>query len=180
MIACPPNQTGTSYRPGPDRRGGLASTVSLQPPALGFRHRHQSGSAPRTIRRLARSATKTEPARSSAWPPITTSPSSSAWATRPIARCSPSPRPTAARSARLTVTVTGKIAIRRPADHPVRRAAGSGRCPGCCDQRRLRVRWVTPLGLFTASIWKWSSSASRPSQSRSPRPSTMGTTTMCR
>jgi len=52
---------------------------------------------------------------------------------------------------------------------------------GCCDQRRLRVTWVTwvtPLGLFTASIWKWSSSASSPSQSRSPRPSTMGTMTM--
>jgi len=30
------------------------------------------------------------------------------------------------------LTVTGKIAIRRPADHPVQRAAGSGRCPGCC------------------------------------------------
>ena len=46
--------------------------------------------------------------------------------------------------------------------------------------RRLRVTWVTPLGLLTASIWKPSSSASRPSQSRSPRPSTIGTTTMCR
>jgi len=46
--------------------------------------------------------------------------------------------------------------------------------------RRLRVTWVTPPGLFTASIWKRSSSASSPSQSRSPRPSTMGTTTMCR
>ena len=45
--------------------------------------------------------------------------------------------------------------------------------------RRLRVRWVTPLGLFTASIWKRSSSASSPSHSRSPRPSTIGTTTMC-
>ena len=45
--------------------------------------------------------------------------------------------------------------------------------------RRLRVTWVTPLGLFTASIWKRSSSASSPSQSRSPRPSTIGTTTMC-
>ena len=59
---------------------------------------------------------------------------------------------------------------------------GSGRrpalpCSGC--YRRLRVTWVTPLGLFTASIWKRSSSASSPSQSRSPRPSTMGTTTMC-
>jgi hypothetical protein len=51
-------------------------------------------------------------------------------------------------------------------------------CPAC--YRRLRVTWVTPLGLFMASIWKRSSSASKPSQSRSPRPSTMGTTTMCR
>jgi hypothetical protein len=56
----------------------------------------------------------------------------------------------------------------------------AGRRPGCCDQRRLRVRWVTPLGLFTASIWKRPSSASSPSQRRSSRPSTMGTTTMCR
>ena len=48
---------------------------------------------------------------------------------------------------------------------------------GC--YRRLRVTWVTPLGLFTASIWKRSSSPSSPSQSRSPRPSTIGTTTMC-
>ena len=44
---------------------------------------------------------------------------------------------------------------------------------------RPRVTWVTPLGLFTASIWKLSSCASSLSQSRSPRPSTMGTTTMC-
>ena len=48
---------------------------------------------------------------------------------------------------------------------------------GC--YRRLRVTWVTPLGLFTASIWNRSSSPSSPSQSRSPRPSTIGTTTMC-
>src|SRR5690242_5354678 len=39
---------------------------------------------------------------------------------------------------------------------------------------RVKVRWVTPLGLATASIRKRSSSASRPSHSRSPRPSTMG------
>ena len=48
---------------------------------------------------------------------------------------------------------------------------------GC--YRRLRVTWVTPLGLFTASIRNRSSSPSSPSQSRSPRPSTIGTTTMC-
>ena len=45
--------------------------------------------------------------------------------------------------------------------------------------RRVKVRWVTPLGLLTASVWKRSSSASSPSQSASPRPSTMGATTMC-
>ena len=68
-------------------------------------------------------------------------------------------------------------------DHEV--LDGSGRYPcllpchaaGC--HRRLRVTWVTPLGLFTASIWNRSSSPSSPSQSRSPRPSTIGTTTMC-
>ena len=53
-------------------------------------------------------------------------------------------------------------------------------CPGGGDQRRLNVTWVTPLGLLVASIRKWSSSASSPSHSRSPRPSTMGTTTTCR
>src|SRR5215469_16490596 len=47
-----------------------------------------------------------------------------------------------------------------------RRDVGSG----ALSYWRLRVRWVTPLGLFTASIWKRSSTASRPSQSRSPRP----------
>ena len=68
-------------------------------------------------------------------------------------------------------------------DHEV--LNGFGRCPcllpchaaGCYC--RLRVTWVTPLGLVTASIWNRSSSPSRPSQSRSPRPSTIGTTTMC-
>ena len=53
-------------------------------------------------------------------------------------------------------------------------------CPAAGRYRRLRVTWVTPLGLFTASMWNRSSSPSRPSQSRSPRPSTIGTTTMCR
>jgi len=52
-------------------------------------------------------------------------------------------------------------------------------CPASGCYRRLKVRWVTPLGLFTASIWNRSSSPSSPSQSRSPRPSTIGTTTMC-
>jgi len=52
-------------------------------------------------------------------------------------------------------------------------------CDAAYYYRRLRVTWVTPLGLFTASIRKRSSSASSPSQSRSPRPSTTGTTTMC-
>ena len=56
-------------------------------------------------------------------------------------------------------------------------ASVSRRAAAC--YRRLRVTWVTPLGLLAASMWKRSSSASSPSQSRSPRPSTMGTTTMC-
>jgi hypothetical protein len=41
--------------------------------------------------------------------------------------------------------------------------------------RGLRVTWVTPLRLLTASIRKPSSRASSPSQSRSSRPNTMGT-----
>jgi len=41
-------------------------------------------------------------------------------------------------------------------------------CRAAGRYRRLRVRWVTPLGLFTAWIWKRSSSPSSPSQSRSP------------
>ena len=63
------------------------------------------------------------------------------------------------------------------------RPPGTGRIrpvPGGRDQRRLNVTWVTPLGLLTDSIRKWSSSPSRPSHSPSPRPSTMGTTTTCR
>ncbi len=48
--------------------------------------------------------TWTRPAPSSACPPIMTSPSFSAWATRPIARCGPSPRPAAARRLRSSTT----------------------------------------------------------------------------
>ena len=44
---------------------------------------------------------------------------------------------------------------------------------------RWNVRWVTPLGVETTSMSKVSSSASRPSQMRTPRPSTMGTWTRC-
>ena len=47
--------------------------------------------------------------------------------------------------------------------------------------RRLavNVRWVTPEGVETASMLYASSSDSRPSQSRTPRPSTIGTCTTC-
>ena len=39
----------------------------------------------------------------------------------------------------------------------------------------MKVRWVTPLGVDTASTSYCSSSASRPSHSRTPRPSRIGT-----
>ena len=38
----------------------------------------------------------------------------------------------------------------------------------------MKVRWVTPLGVDTASTSYCSSSASRPSHSRTPRPSRIG------
>src|SRR5438105_3231595 len=47
------------------------------------------------------------------------------------------------------------------------------------NYRRVKVRWVTPLGEHVASISKRCSSSSRPSHRRSPRPRTMGTTAMC-
>src|SRR5438046_490428 len=43
----------------------------------------------------------------------------------------------------------------------------------------VNVRWVTPEGVETASMLYASSSDSRPSQSRTPRPSTIGTYTTC-
>jgi hypothetical protein len=46
--------------------------------------------------------------------------------------------------------------------------------------RRVKVRWVTPLGDETASTSYCWSNASRPSQSRTPRPSRIGTCTTCR
>ena len=45
--------------------------------------------------------------------------------------------------------------------------------------RRVKMRWVTPLGELTDSTSNRCSNASSPSQSRSPRPRTMGTMTMC-
>jgi hypothetical protein len=45
--------------------------------------------------------------------------------------------------------------------------------------RWVNVTCVTPLGVLTASTSKRSSSPSSPSQSRSPRPRTMGAITMC-
>jgi hypothetical protein len=45
--------------------------------------------------------------------------------------------------------------------------------------RLVNVTWVTPVGVLTASTSKRSSSPSSPSQSRSPRPRTMGVITMC-
>ena len=69
-------------------------------------------------------------------------------------------------------------------DHEVLTGSGRRRCLLPCHAagcyRRLRVTWVTPLGLFTASIWNRSSTPSSPSQTPSPRPSTIGTTTICR
>ena len=44
---------------------------------------------------------------------------------------------------------------------------------------RVNVRCVTPLGVLTASTSKRSSSPSSPSQSRSPRPRTMGAIPTC-
>ena len=45
--------------------------------------------------------------------------------------------------------------------------------------RRQNSRCVTPLGLGTESRWKRSSSSFADSQSRSPRPSSIGATAMC-
>ena len=57
-------------------------------------------------------------------------------------------------------------------------------CPGVTAMRaarhRVNVRWVTPLGVVTASTWYFCSKASRPSHSRTPRPSRIGTCTTCR
>ena len=47
------------------------------------------------------------------------------------------------------------------------------------NYRRVKVRWVTPLGEHVASISKRCSSSPRSSHRRSPRPRTMGTTAMC-
>lgn len=44
---------------------------------------------------------------------------------------------------------------------------------------RVKVRWVTPQRVLTASTSKWLSRSSRPSQSRSPLPRTIGTTATC-
>jgi nitroreductase len=57
-----------------------------------------------------RSATRTRPARSSAYPAITTWPSCSAWATRPIGPCVLSPSRTAVRSARSSIAAGGNSA----------------------------------------------------------------------
>jgi hypothetical protein len=46
-------------------------------------------------------------------------------------------------------------------------------------ERRVNVRCVTPLGVLTASTSKRSSSPSSPSQSRTPRPRTIGAITTC-
>jgi Zinc-binding dehydrogenase len=83
-------------------------------------------------------------------------------------------------------TIGGEVLARSPAllrpggrrRHPrPDRPPALTQAPG---YRRVKVRWVTPLGLLTASVRKRRSSPSSPSQSGSPRPSTMGTTTMCR
>ena len=47
------------------------------------------------------------------------------------------------------------------------------------DYRRVKVRWVTPLGLFTDSTLNRCSIPSSAVHSGSPRPSTMGTKAMC-
>ena len=52
-----------------------------------------------------------------------------------------------------------------------------GRSPAV--SQRLNVTCVTPLGVLTASTSKRSSNPSRPSQSRSPRPRTIGVMTTC-
>ena len=51
---------------------------------------------------------------------------------------------------------------------------------GCPPRHRVNVRWVTPLGVETASTSYCCSKASRPSHSRTPRPSRIGTRTTCR
>ena len=50
---------------------------------------------------------------------------------------------------------------------------------GRTGYRRENVRCVTPLGELTDSMANRSSSPSRPSHSRTPRPRTIGATTMC-
>ena len=56
-------------------------------------------------------------------------------------------------------------------------ALGTG-CYGA--GRRVSVRCVTPPGELTDSVSKRSASSSNPSQRRSPRPRSTGTTTTCR
>ena len=48
------------------------------------------------------------------------------------------------------------------------------------SRHRVNVRWVTPLDVETASTSYCCSNASRPSHSRTPRPSRIGTCTTCR
>src|SRR5690606_15554026 len=72
-----------------------------------------------------------------------------------------------------------------------RNARGAGQPPGpsaCSGSVRVardefvvlvNVTWVAPLGDEIASTWKSFSTASRPVHRLTPRPSTIGTTTMC-
>jgi hypothetical protein len=68
----------------------------------------------------------------------------------------------------------------QPTGYQCENAAWRRPRPCSTTYRRVKVRWVTPLGALTDSTSKRSSSRSNPSQSRSPRPRTIGTTTMCR
>ena len=60
-----------------------------------------------------------------------------------------------------------------------RRGSNSRGGSPASSYRRENVMCVMPLGLLTTSIAKRSSSPSRPSHSRTPRPRTIGAITMC-
>jgi hypothetical protein len=71
---------------------------------------------------------------------------------------------------------TGKAPVSRPGP---RRLGAPSAAQVSQIYRWVNVTCVTPLGVLTASTSKRSSSPSSPSQSRSPRPRTMGAITMC-
>jgi hypothetical protein len=74
---------------------------------------------------------------------------------------------------------TWPFAIRMDSMTLARRRSTGGTGIGSGGYRRVKVRWVTPLGELTDSTRKRSSIASSPCHRCSPRPSTMGTITRC-